>query len=331
MFEIEKMEKEFDYSLVDNETADFLRSCEYEMNGIAEDARIKFGAVLKKAQDRLAKSGHGFFLDWVESGGISKDDAYYYINLYHLSINLERQKKDNFLSAPKSLQKEIMKKNVPEELKQAVLEGEIKTHKEYKELVKKLEEVERVKQQLEQNNIQLEQEKLKLGQLLTEERNKPQETVTVEVEKEVIIDNTDHETINELKDELNKNKNRLEFLEKQKKLLEERLTQEENDANEYRNLKEELKLLHSEKDDLFRQINSATSISELYVDIEDLLQNKLAPIKYSRAITESRDSKIAMNNLKEIIQMVDEWSNEMKTYLPNENSNIIEAEVIEYN
>ena len=32
-----------------------------------------------------------------ESGGIDKNDAYYYINLNRLSRNLDNQKKDNFL------------------------------------------------------------------------------------------------------------------------------------------------------------------------------------------------------------------------------------------
>ncbi|RXZ31213.1 hypothetical protein ESM33_12210 [Staphylococcus sp. SNAZ 36] len=37
---------------------------------------------------------------------------YYYINLNELSTNLDNIQKDNFLNAPKSLQKEVMKKNI---------------------------------------------------------------------------------------------------------------------------------------------------------------------------------------------------------------------------
>ena len=89
MFEIEKMEQEFDYSIVDNETVDFLRSCEYEMNGIAEDARVKFGGVLIKAQEKLVNYHNGVFVKWYESGGFDKNDVYYSINLYEISRNLE--------------------------------------------------------------------------------------------------------------------------------------------------------------------------------------------------------------------------------------------------
>ena len=116
MFEIEQMEQRFDYSLVDNDTADFLRSCEYEMNGIAEDARVKFGAVLIKAQEKLASNYKGVFQEWVTSSGMSLDDAYYFINLNKSSRNLDNTQRDNFLKAPKTVQKKTMQKNTPEEV-----------------------------------------------------------------------------------------------------------------------------------------------------------------------------------------------------------------------
>ena len=53
MFEIEHMNETFDYSLVDNETAEFLKEREYTINGIAEDARIKIGRELKKRETRI--------------------------------------------------------------------------------------------------------------------------------------------------------------------------------------------------------------------------------------------------------------------------------------
>lgn len=149
MFEIEHMNETFDYSLVDNETADFLKEREYTINGIAEDARIKIGRELKKAKSKLANHHGGVFQKWVQSGGMSIDDAYYYINLNELSRNLDNTKKDNFLNAPKSLQKEVMKKNAPEDLKQKVLDGDITTNKEYQQLQKEKSELEQEKSQLE--------------------------------------------------------------------------------------------------------------------------------------------------------------------------------------
>lgn len=46
------------------------------------------------------------------NNNLNKFKIYYYINLNEFSTNLENTQKDNFLNAPKSLQKEIMKKNI---------------------------------------------------------------------------------------------------------------------------------------------------------------------------------------------------------------------------
>lgn len=220
MFEIEHMNETFDYSLIDNDTAEFLKEREYTINGIAEDARIKIGKELKKAQDKLANHHEGVFVKWYESGGLDKHQVYYYINLNQFSTNLENTQKDNFLNAPKSLQKEVMKKNVPEELKQKVLDGDITTHKEYKKL-------QRDKEELEQQNIQL-QSQVEQAQRseeiarkkLEDEQNREPEVVEREVIKEVVPDEVQQQleqfkqkferesnNANELRDELQRYRN----------------------------------------------------------------------------------------------------------------------------
>lgn len=220
MFEIEHMNETFDYSLIDNDTAEFLKEREYTINGIAEDARIKVGKELKKAQDKLANHHEGVFVKWYESGGLDKHQVYYYINLNQFSTNLENTQKDNFLNAPKSLQKEVMKKNAPEELKQKVLDGDITTHKEYKKL-------QRDKEELEQQNIQL-QSQVEQAQRseeiahkkLEDEQNREPEVVEREVIKEVVPDEVQQQleqfkqkferesnNANELRDELQRYRN----------------------------------------------------------------------------------------------------------------------------
>lgn len=167
----------------------------------------------------------------------------------------------------------------------------------------------------------IEQERDQLGELLQQERSKPPTTKTVEK----IVDNTDYNRINQLQQQLSK-------VEQQKQLLDQKIKLEEQDAAEYRKLKSEIQHLHSEKNDLHRQIESATSISGLVVEIEHLLQNKLAPVKYSRAIQEQRGNEVVVKNLKEIIDSVFTWCTEMEDLLPKSklNKNYIDAEVIEY-
>lgn len=191
MFEIEKMESEFDYSLVDNDTADFLRSCEYEINGIAEDARVKFGTVLIKAKEKLSNGKHGIFRQWHESGGISKDDANYFMNLSSMSRNLDNKESENLLKAPKTVQKKVMQKNAPEDLKQSVYNGDITTNKEYEKAVlekeqaqRRAEEAERkAKEQADQLEHAQRSQDILQNKLDAVENEKPE---YIEVEKEVI-------------------------------------------------------------------------------------------------------------------------------------------------
>src|SRR5699024_1579384 len=77
---------------------------------------------------------------------------------YKFNINLDNQQRDNYLNAPKSLQKETMKKSAPEDMKQKVFEGDIKTHKEYKEELKRREEAEQKAKEFEQRAKQAEQQ-----------------------------------------------------------------------------------------------------------------------------------------------------------------------------
>lgn len=184
MFEIEHMNETFDYSLVDNETAEFLKEREYTINGIAEDARIKIGRELKKAQDKLANHDKGIFYKWFESGGLNKNQVYYYINLVELSTNLDNLQKDNFLNAPKSLQKEVMKKNAPDDLKQKVLDGDITTHKEYKQLQKDKEELEQQNAQLQSQVEQAQRSESIARKQLEDEQNKDPEVIEKYTEPE---------------------------------------------------------------------------------------------------------------------------------------------------
>ena len=184
MFEIEHMNEVFDYSLVDGETAEFLKEREYTINGIAEDARIKIGKELKKAKTKLANHHGGVFQKWVQSGGISLDDAYYYINLNELSKNLDNSKKDNFLNAPKSLQKEVMKKSAPDDLKQKVLDGDITTHKEYKQLTKEKAELEQQNAQLQSQVEQAQRSEEIARKKLEDEQNREPEVIEKYTEPE---------------------------------------------------------------------------------------------------------------------------------------------------
>lgn len=182
----------FDYDQLDSQTADFLKQRVSNMEHIADDTRYRMGRELCKAQEKLANHYQGVFTEWYESLGLKRNNVYFWINEFKFSGNLENtQQVANFGALPKTLKEDVMKKNAPEEAKQAVLNGDIKTHKEYKALVEKLNAKEReladAKETIADQEEQLDghrKREVELNQRLTN-ASKAQRVVEKPVEKVV--------------------------------------------------------------------------------------------------------------------------------------------------
>lgn len=139
--DIELENNDFDYSQLDEESKVFLKNKEKEMHGIVANTYTAIGKILKEAQEKLAKAGYGCFLEWTESLGLKKDKVYSLINRYDLILsfgNSERQKLIENL--PVTLAYEIAKKNIDETVKEKVLNGDIKSLKEFKEYIGQLDD-----------------------------------------------------------------------------------------------------------------------------------------------------------------------------------------------
>lgn len=309
MFEIEHMNETFDYSLVDNETADFLKEREYTINGIAEDARIKIGKELKKAQDKLANHDKGVFYKWFESGGLNKHQVYYYINLVELSTNLDNVQKDNFLNAPKSLQKEVMKKNAPEDLKQKVLDGDITTNKEYQQLQKEKTELEQEKSQLESQLSQAQRSESIARKQLEDAEDKEPEIVERYMEPE----------------DYQQTKQMLNQTQHQKKLMEERNAKLEKDIREMENRRDETDEKSQKYDDLNKAINSMnTKLNEgqqrlkAQKEIYDLVKGsekvirEVAPLCYLAFSKDIIDNDYARKPIEKIINDLSDMASRLQ-------------------
>jgi len=143
----------FDYSSVDAETAEFLQEKANRITEIRIKSVVAIGKELAETFDNLSKLGYGektkTFDTWVESIGISPRHARRYIDAYRYVI----QNLDTIEAAEKiqpSLLFEISKPSAPKELQQAVISGDITTHKEYQEMLKKYQEAEFRAQQAEE-------------------------------------------------------------------------------------------------------------------------------------------------------------------------------------
>ena len=134
-----------------------------------------------------------------------------------------------------------------------------------------------------------------------------------------IIDNTDYSSIERLE-------NRIKEIEYQKSILEKKVKLNQEDSDKFNKLKSDIEFLTKKKNDLGRQIDSATELAGLTVRLQKLLEGELAPIKFKRCMETLESSDVCVENLTEIIAKIDNWSNEMKKLLTNKYGDVVEVQ-----
>lgn len=161
----------FDYSIVDDTIAQFLKVKEQELQSIVLNSSIQLGETLIEAQDKLAKYGEGTFVKWFESIGLKRQSVYNYINQCKFFHQMEKVEQiEMFQELPTTLKTEISKPSAKPEAVEMVLSGDIKTTKEYRELEKQL---------------KAKDEQIKLQAQMIDDLNEQETEV---VEKEVIVE-----------------------------------------------------------------------------------------------------------------------------------------------
>ena len=134
-----------------------------------------------------------------------------------------------------------------------------------------------------------------------------------------VIDNTDYSSIERLE-------NKIKELESQKSILEKKVKLNQEDSDKFNKLKSDIEFLTKKKNDLGRQIDSATELAGLTVRLQKLLEGELAPIKFKRCMETLESSDVCVENLTEIITKIDNWSDEMKKLLTNKYDNVVEVQ-----
>lgn len=195
------------------------------------------------------------------------------------------------------------------ELIQQLDDEQLSINKAYNMLKEEKRKLEEDKNKIICEKEQLEKSFNELSEKYDKEKNKEPKVVEV--------DNTDYTQIEKLKKELEHTKSEKDRIENRLDLMTEKADLYEKDSLEYEKMKNDIEFLTNKKDDLGRQIESITSISGLVVEIDHLIKEKLAPVKYSRALLEAKNDDIVINNLSEIVQVVRQWCDEMSEYLPN--------------
>ena len=307
-------QSDFDYSLVEAETAHKLKALSNQLDGIYQNYSVAVGEVLFKAQQELSNYGTGTFGQWVESNKISKSNAYNYINAYKFVQQLDEPKeKEIFSKQPQRLKNEMSKPSANPEVNQAVFNGDVTTHKEYKELERRL----KLKDQA------LEAVK---GEL---ERVKQTKTTEKVIEKEIIPD--DYQATQDLnKQLLGKNKDLSDELDSVKRSLRLKTASYEmleKETSEAVALKESIEHLRADKEKLENSVSNIFALSNLVSEFEDFFDSKMAPLRFKTLIQGiGKDAQI--EKLRDILTLTENWLDEMNKIVPENGRTIIEGEII---
>lgn len=118
----------------DNDTLSYLEDQTYKLHNTYSKAATDLGKIFFETQQKLSSHYSGIFEKWYTSLGFAKKTVYRYIDRYNLIESCQNDTTKILIeSLPLTLSYEISKENTNEELKDMVLNGEIKTLKEYKE------------------------------------------------------------------------------------------------------------------------------------------------------------------------------------------------------
>lgn len=288
----------FDYSKLENDISDYLQDKETKMRLCMGNAYTELGKHLSDARDKLADHHEGVFEKWYTALGFKRDRVYNLINRYNYVL---RNSEDipAFEELPLSLSYEVARPSINPELKKAVLDGDITTHKEFKALEAKLKQSE--------DRIST------LQKALEDELSKPApQPKVIEVPKvppEMIKRLMEQEQLlKEKEDELSKLKERKELTTDYSRQIAELNNEIAKLANEQRKLKESVDeeqfRLNQASEFMAKFQKAAKPLKEVKGELESLGQSAVFHWSQARRLQDNIDT------LQEVLDMV---SNMLKT------------------
>lgn len=125
-----------------------------------------------------------------------------------------------------------------------------------------------------------------------------------------------------------------ELLESQKKISDELVAQYKSQSNEYMEIKKKLTHMGLEPDGDYNTFQATVQITELNNELSELLQNRLAPIKYQHYMFAIKNNKLLKKNFLNTLSMLNDWYLTMLSYIGEESNesnkeNIIDIETEE--
>lgn len=139
------------------------------------------------------------------------------------------------------------------------------------------------------------------------------------------------EKISNLKTENERLENENKILEAQKKISDDLANQYKSQSEEYMEVKKKLAQMGVEPDGDYNTFNATVQITELNNELSDLLENKLAPLKYKQYMFAVKNNDLLKKNFMNTLSLIYDWYSTMLSYIGEENyeENIIDIEMEE--
>lgn len=113
-------------------------------------------------------------------------------------------------------------------------------------------------------------------------------------------------------------------LRRQKNILERKVKMNEDELRKFNNLKTEIQSLTQRRDDILCKIDAATELSEFVLEMRDLLETKLAPIKFKKCIDVLGEFATSNEILHNILEQHKSWLLELEQIYNSKTGEIID-------
>ncbi|MGD3158824.1 hypothetical protein ACMG5P_00190 [Staphylococcus haemolyticus] len=269
---------EFQYDSLPQKLSESIIEKENILNGIKHRYAKEVGKVFYEAQQEFSDYNNGgLFEKWYCALGFKKRNVYNYIQIYNEVQQLHGDQLETFEELPKRLQLEVSKPSHIPELKEKVLDGDIKTHKEYKELERQL------KKRDEQNaQLQSQVEQAQRSEEIAKKQLEDAESREPEVIEKYMEPEDYQETKNALAQSRHHQKlieQRNEKLEKDIKDMEQRRDEVSEKSQKYDELNKALGDMNRKLDDGQRRLKAQKEVYDLVKKSEELIK-EIAPMTY---------------------------------------------------
>ncbi|AXY24933.1 hypothetical protein CL176_02215 [Suicoccus acidiformans] len=308
----------FDYSIVDDSTASYLSEKEYILTGIHHRYSNEVGKVLYEAQQELSDNHQGVFEKWYTALGFYKTNVYKYINSYKYTLELESRSESEqleiFNQQPKSIRDEMSKPSAIPEVNQAVFDGDITTHKEYKELEKRLKERD---EELAKKDLIIEKQQQMTEILRKKNEQKEIEYVEIKVEPDDYFDN---------KASLENLGKRNDFLEKQISEMQSQMDEVNQNSEKYKQLSQALQQAQGRLDETQKMIGNYKNLMDLIRGGDEYL-SRVSSLVYSDLSEIVKSDGVAKRELDNLIYNTQRFVDDLRALTNGDG--IIEGVVID--